>query len=88
MKSRYPPATVALIRAGFVDTLFAGNALATHDIEYALYGTSLGLDLSMAQGVEHGHEHHVRALNTIRQSGSLARAGEDGVVRRESEDLD
>ena len=74
------PAVVALVRAGFVDTLFAGNALATHDIEYSLYGTSLGLDLSMTQGVEHGHEHHVRALNTIRKAGSIARAVEDGVV--------
>jgi lysine-ketoglutarate reductase/saccharopine dehydrogenase-like protein (TIGR00300 family) len=74
------PALVALIRAGFVDTLFAGNALATHDIEFSLYGTSLGLDLSMTQGVEHGHEHHVRALNTVRKSGSIARAVEDGVV--------
>ncbi len=74
------PALVALIRAGFVDILFAGNALATHDIEQSLYGTSLGLDLSMTHGVEHGHEHHVRALNTIRKSGSIARAVEDGVV--------
>ena len=74
------PALVALIRAGFVDTLFAGNALATHDIEFSLYGTTLGLDLSMTQGVEHGHEHHVRALNTIRKSGSIAQAVEDGVV--------
>ena len=74
------PALVALIRAGFVDTLFAGNALATHDIESSLYGTSLGVDLSMAQGVEHGHEHHVRALNTIRRAGSIAQAVADGVV--------
>ena len=74
------PAFVALVRAGFVDSLFAGNALATHDIEFSLYGTSLGLDLGLAQGVEHGHEHHVRALNTIRKSGSIARAVEDGVV--------
>ncbi len=74
------PALVALIRAGFVDTLFAGNALATHDIEHSLYGTSLGLDLSTTRGVEHGHEHHVRALNTIRKAGSIARAVEDGVV--------
>src|SRR6476646_6952014 len=74
------PALVALVRAGFVDSLFAGNALATHDIEFSLYGTSLGLDLGLAQGVEHGHEHHVRALNTIRKSGSIARAVEDGVV--------
>ncbi len=74
------PALVALIGAGFVDVLFAGNALATHDIESSLYGTSLGVDLSMAHGVEHGHEHHVRALNTVRKSGSIAQAVGDGVV--------
>ncbi|MBS2937554.1 TIGR00300 family protein [Nocardioides sp. J2M5] len=74
------PALVALIGAGFVDTLFAGNALATHDIESAIYGTSLGVDLTMSQGVEHGHEHHVRALNTVRKAGSIARAVADGTV--------
>lgn len=74
------PALVALIGAGFVDTLFAGNALATHDIESSLYGTSLGVDLSITQGVEHGHEHHVRALNTVRKAGSIAQAVADGVV--------
>ncbi|MFC7362885.1 ornithine cyclodeaminase family domain [Nocardioides astragali] len=74
------PALVALIGAGFVDTLFAGNALATHDIESSLYGSTLGIDLSKAQGVEHGHEHHVRALNTVRKSGSIARAVAEGAV--------
>ena len=39
------PAMVAMVNAGFVDVLFAGNALATHDIESSLYGTSLGVDL-------------------------------------------
>lgn len=74
------PAMVALIGAGFVDVLFAGNALATHDIESALYGTALGIDMTTAQGVEHGHEHHVRALNTIRKSGSIAAAVADGTL--------
>lgn len=50
------PAMVALVQAGYVDVLFAGNALATHDIESALYGTSLGVDLAAGRGVEHGHE--------------------------------
>ena len=54
----------ALVEAGYVDVLFAGNALATHDIESALYGTSLGVDLAHGKGVEHGHEHHIRAINT------------------------
>ena len=74
------PAMVALVRAGFVDCLFAGNALATHDIESALYGTSLGVDLAHGRGVEHGHEHHIRALNTIRKAGSIAAAVQQGVL--------
>jgi lysine-ketoglutarate reductase/saccharopine dehydrogenase-like protein (TIGR00300 family) len=73
-------AMVSLVEAGFVDVLFAGNALATHDIESALYGTSLGVDLARGQGVEHGHEHHIRAINTIRKSGSIRAAVEQGVL--------
>jgi lysine-ketoglutarate reductase/saccharopine dehydrogenase-like protein (TIGR00300 family) len=71
---------VALVEAGFVDVLFAGNALATHDIESALFGTSLGVDLARGKGVEHGHEHHIRAINTIRRSGSIAEAVSSGVL--------
>lgn len=74
------PAMVALVEAGYVDILFAGNALATHDIEAALYGTSLGVDLARGKGVEHGHEHHIRAINTIRRCGSIAAAVESGVL--------
>jgi lysine-ketoglutarate reductase/saccharopine dehydrogenase-like protein (TIGR00300 family) len=74
------PAFTALVEAGFVDVLFAGNALATHDIESALYGTSLGVDLAKGKGVEHGHEHHIRAINTIRGCGSIATAVEQGVL--------
>jgi len=74
------PAMVAMIEAGYVDVLFAGNALATHDIESALYGTSLGIDLARGQGVEHGHEHHIRAINTIRKAGSIRAAVEQGVL--------
>jgi len=74
------PAMVAMVNAGFVDILFAGNALATHDIEAALYGTSLGIDLDRGHGVEHGHEHHIRAINTIRKAGSIRHAVEAGVL--------
>ncbi|MBA3309943.1 MAG: TIGR00300 family protein [Nocardioidaceae bacterium] len=74
------PAMVAMVQAGYVDVLFAGNALATHDIESALYGTSLGVDLAMGRGVEHGHEHHIRALNTIRKAGSIRASVEQGVL--------
>jgi len=74
------PAMVRLVDAGYVDVLFAGNALATHDIESALYGTSLGVDLAKGSGVPHGHEHHIRAINTIRAAGSIAAAVESGVL--------
>jgi lysine-ketoglutarate reductase/saccharopine dehydrogenase-like protein (TIGR00300 family) len=74
------PAMVALVEAGYVDVLFAGNALATHDIESALFGTSLGVDLSKGAGVPHGHEHHIRAINKIRASGSISKAVADGLL--------
>ncbi|UOY02980.1 ornithine cyclodeaminase [Blastococcus sp. PRF04-17] len=74
------PAMVRLVRAGYVDVLFAGNALATHDIESSLFGTSLGVDLAKGSGVPHGHEHHIRAINTIRAAGSIAKAVESGVL--------
>ncbi|WP_346623001.1 TIGR00300 family protein [Blastococcus montanus] len=74
------PAVVRLVQAGYVDVLFAGNALATHDIEAALFGTSLGVDLAKGSGVPHGHEHHIRAINTIRAAGSIAAAVESGVL--------
>ena len=70
----------ALVEHGWVDVLFSGNALATHDIESALYGTSLGVDLAHGQGVEHGHEHHIRAINRVRAAGSIAAAVEQGVL--------
>ena len=72
--------TCALIRAGYMDVLFAGNALATHDIEGNLFGTSLGVSLSHGIPTEHGHEHHVRAINRIRQCGSIQAAVDDGTL--------
>ena len=72
--------TCALIRAGYMDVLFAGNALAAHDIENNFFGTSLGVSMSHGVPTEHGHEHHVRAINRIRQSGSIPAAVEDGTL--------
>ncbi|GAB3223201.1 TIGR00300 family protein [Glycomyces halotolerans] len=72
----------ALIDEGYVDVLFAGNALAAHDIESSLYGTSLGVDLDKGHGVPHGHEHHIRAINKIRACGSIDEAVSTGVLRR------
>lgn len=70
-----------IIRAGWIDVLFAGNALATHDIEYALYGTSLGIAVDTGTPETHGHEHHLRAINTIRALGGIRQAVEKGVLK-------
>jgi lysine-ketoglutarate reductase/saccharopine dehydrogenase-like protein (TIGR00300 family) len=74
------PLLCQLIRGGYVNTLFAGNALATHDIEQALFGTSLGVHLADASVAETGHEHHLRAINRIRRCGSIRQAVEQGVL--------
>lgn len=71
----------ALIRNGYVDVLFAGNALAVHDVESELFGTSLGLSLREGVIAQDGHEHHLRAINIIRKYGSIARAIDSGVIR-------
>jgi lysine-ketoglutarate reductase/saccharopine dehydrogenase-like protein (TIGR00300 family) len=70
-----------LIRSGYLHILFAGNALATHDIEQALYGTSLGVWLDRGLPVEEGHEHHLRAINTVRRLGGIHNAVERGVLK-------
>jgi lysine-ketoglutarate reductase/saccharopine dehydrogenase-like protein (TIGR00300 family) len=74
------PALSRLVAAGYVDVLFAGNALAVHDIESNMYGTSLGVDLSKGSGVDHGHENHIRAINRVRSYGSIAGAVEAGAI--------
>jgi lysine-ketoglutarate reductase/saccharopine dehydrogenase-like protein (TIGR00300 family) len=69
-----------LVQAGFVDVLFAGNALAVHDIEQAFFRTSLGIDLERGAPTHEGHEHHLRAINRIRRCGSIPAAVEQGVL--------
>jgi lysine-ketoglutarate reductase/saccharopine dehydrogenase-like protein (TIGR00300 family) len=70
-----------LIRDGWVDVLFGGNALAAHDIESQFFGTSLGIDLRNGLPIESGHEHHIRAINRIRASGGIAAAVDAGMLR-------
>ena len=71
-----------LIDLGYVNLLIAGNTFAVHDIENALYGTSLGVDLERGAIADPDHENQLRAINTIRQAGSIARAVETGVLQR------
>jgi lysine-ketoglutarate reductase/saccharopine dehydrogenase-like protein (TIGR00300 family) len=70
-----------LIRKGYVNRLFAGNALATHDIERALFGTSLGVHLDSGDIIEAGHEHHLRAINRIRRLGGIKSAVDAGQLK-------
>lgn len=69
-----------LIQAGYVNVLFAGNALATHDIEQSLYGTSLGVSMDQGRSTEGGHEHHLRTINRIRRLGGINQAVAAGVL--------
>ncbi len=69
-----------LIRGGYLHRLFAGNALAVHDIEQAMFGTSLGVRLDSGGIVEAGHEHHLRAINRLRRIGGIRPAVEQGLL--------
>lgn len=72
---------VRLIRAGYVQVLLSGNALAVHDIESALFHTSLGISVETGRVVEGGHHHHMRAINAIRRAGGIQQAINQGVLR-------
>ncbi len=69
-----------LVRAGFVQALLSGNAIAVHDLESQMFGTSLGVDLARGKGVHEGHTHHLRTINRIRRAGSIANAVEQRLV--------
>ncbi|TVQ22364.1 MAG: TIGR00300 family protein [Leptolyngbya sp. DLM2.Bin15] len=69
-----------LIREGYVQALLGGNAIAVHDIEQSLMGTSLGMDMQRGISVRGGHRHHLKAINIIRRAGSIAAAVEQGIL--------
>ncbi|MFM1653693.1 TIGR00300 family protein [Brevibacillus sp. B_LB10_24] len=70
-----------MIRKGYVNALLSGNALAVHDIERALFGTSLGVNLDTGSVVRGGHKNHMRAINAMNRSGSIAEAVKDGTLK-------
>jgi len=74
------PALAELIREGYIDILFSGNALATHDIEYNLFGTSLGMNLQTGELITGGHKHHIYAISEVMRAGSIAAAVEKNVI--------
>ncbi|MEL7085033.1 MAG: TIGR00300 family protein [Cyanobacteria bacterium J06597_1] len=74
------PHLASLVREGYVQGILGGNAVAVHDLEQTLYGTSLGVDLQRGQAVKGGHRHHLKTINLIRQHGSIAAAVEAGAI--------
>jgi lysine-ketoglutarate reductase/saccharopine dehydrogenase-like protein (TIGR00300 family) len=75
------PYLAELIKQGYVDVLLAGNALAVHDVELQMFGTSLGVNLETGRAVEGGHHHHMRAINAVRRAGNIPAAVEQGIVK-------
>ena len=75
------PYLAELIRDGYISALYAGNALAVHDIESQFFGTSLGVNLEDAFPAEEGHVHHLRSVNRIRSVGGIRAAIECGMLR-------
>lgn len=76
------PVLAQMVKERLVDVIFAGNALATHDIESALYGTSLGMCVKTGEAVARGHRHHIYAINQINQAGSIKDAVEQDVLKK------
>jgi len=71
---------VRLIERGYVQVLFAGNALAAHDIEFSLYGTSMGVYVEKGTSADTGRDNHLRAINEVRRAGGIAQAVAQGVL--------
>lgn len=71
---------VWFIEHGYVGALLGGNAVAVHDLEAAIFGTTLGMS-SSGEGVSGGHALHMRAINAIGRAGSIAAAVEQGIVK-------
>jgi lysine-ketoglutarate reductase/saccharopine dehydrogenase-like protein (TIGR00300 family) len=72
----------SLIASKAIDVLLAGNALAVHDVERALFNTSLGIDADTGEAVQDGHRNHMRAINAMRRAGGIAAAVRSGVLRK------
>ena len=74
------PYLARMIELGYVDSLLSGNALAVHDIEYALYGTSLGVDLEKTRIVN--PRNHIAAINQVMKAGSIKALVEKGKLTK------
>lgn len=69
-----------LVTQGYVHALLAGNALAAHDVEAALFSTALGQEIYSKKSIELGHYNHLDAINLVRRIGSIQQAVEEGAI--------
>jgi lysine-ketoglutarate reductase/saccharopine dehydrogenase-like protein (TIGR00300 family) len=75
------PALSRLIRLGYVDSLLSGNALAVHDVEHSLFGTSLGVNIE-GKPLKKENRNHISAINEIMKAGSIMQLVADGVLTK------
>jgi lysine-ketoglutarate reductase/saccharopine dehydrogenase-like protein (TIGR00300 family) len=73
-------ALARLVRGGYVDAISAGNGFAVHDLERAVYGTSLGMDIETLEHPRKGHKHHIYTISEVIRAGGIAAAVEEGLV--------
>jgi lysine-ketoglutarate reductase/saccharopine dehydrogenase-like protein (TIGR00300 family) len=76
------PSLSKMISLGYVQALLSGNALAVHDVEYALYGTSLGIDIEKGVSALKGNRNHLLAINEVNKAGSLKKLVEKGILKK------
>jgi lysine-ketoglutarate reductase/saccharopine dehydrogenase-like protein (TIGR00300 family) len=69
-----------MIEGGYVDLIISGNAFAVYDIESALFGTALGVNLAQDALADGGHENHMRAINLMRAAGGISNAVKNGTL--------
>ena len=74
-------AFVGMVERGYVHALLAGNALATHDVEGALFGTALGQDIYNKKATSLGHYKHLDAITRVRSFGSISKAIREGAIK-------
>lgn len=75
------PSLARLIQLGYIQAVLSGNALAVHDVEYALFGTSLGMDIATG-ALTHGNRNHIAAVNEVLKAGSLHNLVSQGILNQ------
>ncbi|MES1243240.1 MAG: hypothetical protein ABUT39_16635 [Acidobacteriota bacterium] len=69
-----------LIHNGYCHGLITGNAVGVHDVEAALYGTTLGMTAD-GTGTVGGHATHMRAINEVKKAGSIQALTDAGKLK-------